>query len=164
MKATAVGAGGHRATGSTTRFTLRVGGGFFYANYAMSISVYKRIAIALALFVISGVIYFHYLRYTGFALLSEERKTSIIWHLSDRHQWGLARQKPICRDILEHQGYGNVNRTYWTCMAIDLTEKQGWTDLNPIVAAIYAQPKNIYVCQRALQYFGLASIWWTALG
>jgi len=37
-------------------------------------------------------------------------------------------------------------------MAIDLAEKQGWTDLSPLITKIYEQPEDIWVYQRAFLY------------
>jgi hypothetical protein len=90
--------------------------------------------------------------YADFTTLSEEEKNRLVWQLHDRNQWGLPEQKPICRDILMHQGYHSANATAWTTHAIDLAERLAWDDLAPLIAKIYAAPRGIWVYERAFLY------------
>lgn len=90
--------------------------------------------------------------YAGFAQLPEIEKDRIVWNLYDRQQWGKPEQKPICRDLLRTQGYSFANAIAWTTGAIDLAEKQAWSDLNPLISKIYERPKNIWVYERAFRY------------
>jgi hypothetical protein len=39
-----------------------------------------------------------------------------------------------------------------TTGAIDLAEKQSWSDLKPLISKIYERPKSIWVCERAFRY------------
>ena len=78
--------------------------------------------------------------YTAFAAQSEVKKDKVIWDLHERREWGLPEQKPVCRDVLANQGYHFANAIAWTTDAIDLTEKQNWNDLNPLITKIYAAP------------------------
>ena len=89
--------------------------------------------------------------YSDFTGLSEEKKDRLVWELHERREWGLPEQKPICRDLLANQGYRFANAIAWTTDAIDLAEKQGWTDLKPLVAKIYEAPRNIWVYERAFR-------------
>lgn len=90
--------------------------------------------------------------YTGYAALPEIERDRIVWDLHEHDQWGRPEQKPICRDLLETQGHSFANQIAWTCEAIDLTEKQGWKDLSPLISRIYERPKNIWVYERAFRY------------
>lgn len=90
--------------------------------------------------------------YSDFPALSDAQKDRIVWELHERHEWGLPDQKTICRDVLANQGYRFANATAWTTHAIDLTERKGWTDLNPLVSKIYEAPRNIWMYERAFQY------------
>jgi hypothetical protein len=90
--------------------------------------------------------------YSDFAALSAENKDRLVWELHERHEWGLPEQKPICRDLLENQGYRFANAIAWTTDAVDLAEKQGWTDLKPLISKIYDAPWNIWLYERAFRY------------
>jgi hypothetical protein len=91
--------------------------------------------------------------YAGFAKLSEAEKDKIVWELHEPgRKWGLPEQKPICRDLLSNQGYAFANCSAWTCDAINLAEKQGWKDLNPLITKIYKQPKDFGIYERAFRY------------
>jgi hypothetical protein len=90
--------------------------------------------------------------YTGYAALPEIDRDRIVWNLHEQHQWGLPQQKPICRDLLETQGYSFANQIAWTTDAIDLVQKQGWKDLSPLISKIYERPKNIWIYERAFRY------------
>jgi hypothetical protein len=90
--------------------------------------------------------------YSHFAELPEKEKDRIVWELHDQHQWGMAEQKPICRDVLANQGYRSANSIAWTTDAIDLAEKQGWNEMNPLIRKVYEAPRNIWVYERAFRY------------
>jgi hypothetical protein len=90
--------------------------------------------------------------YAGFEQLSEEQRDCMVWQLHEDKQWGQADQKLICRDLLATQGHSFANAIAWTCDAIDLAEKQGWNDLDPLIARIYERPRNIWVYERAFRY------------
>ena len=90
--------------------------------------------------------------YSDFAALSEEKKDRLVWELHERHEWGSPDQKPICRDLLANQGYRFANAIAWTTDAIDLAEKQGWSDLNPLISKIYQSPRNIWLYERAFRH------------
>lgn len=98
--------------------------------------------------------------YSGFSSLSEAQRSSIIWKLKDTHTWGSPDQKPICRDILTKQGHYlwtrpsgyDANYVMYTLDAIELAEKQQWTDLAPLVQHIYERPISIAAYERAFRY------------
>ncbi len=91
-------------------------------------------------------------RYDHFANLSDEEKDRVVWQLHEDGTWGRPDQKPICRDLLEHQGYSSPNDTAWTTGAIDVAETRQWTDLKDLVTAISQRPKNIWILERAFRY------------
>ena len=101
--------------------------------------------------------------FDNFAALPEKDKNRIVWELDDLNLWepghgfGLPNQKPICRDLLLNDGYSSItnnpNAANWTVDAIDMAEKQGWTDLNPLIEKIYEKPRSIWLFERAFRYF-----------
>lgn len=90
--------------------------------------------------------------YSNFAALSVEQKDKTVWKLHNNKEWGKPEHKPICQDILRHQGYDYGNAILWTHHAIQLAETQGWVDLKPLVQAIYDQPKDVHVYKMAFDY------------
>ena len=102
--------------------------------------------------------------FDNFAEAADDKdKNAIVWELDDLnlwepgHGWGLPNQKPICRDLLLNDGYSSItnnpNAANWTVDAIDMAEKQGWTDLNPLIEKIYEKPRSIWLFERAFRYF-----------
>ena len=99
--------------------------------------------------------------FDNFAKLPITNKNAIVWELHDGgmpgYWWGLPNQKRICRDLLLNDGYSSItnnpNAANWTVDAIDMAEKQGWTDLNPLIEKIYEKPRSIWLFERAFRYF-----------
>lgn len=94
----------------------------------------------------------HAADYAGFASFPTEKKLKIVWDLHDHNAWGKPEQKPICRDLLENQSYRCSNSIAYTSSAIDLAEKEGWTDLKPLIVMIYKTPHDYWVLERAFRY------------
>jgi hypothetical protein len=90
--------------------------------------------------------------YSGYAARSEIERDRIVWNLHEHHRWGSPEQKPVCRDLLQWQGYSFANAPSWTIDAIDLAEKQGWKDLSPLISKLYERPMYLGVYERAFRY------------
>jgi hypothetical protein len=91
--------------------------------------------------------------YSNFSILSPERREKIAWDLHDKRQFGWPEHKPICLDLLIHQGrYGHANATSFTSAAIAAVEKYGWTDLAEPIRAIYEKPTDIWLWDSAVLY------------
>jgi hypothetical protein len=98
---------------------------------------------------------------SGFARLSDSKKEEIMWQLRADSEWGQldqngrAYQKPICQYILTRPGHMLTWSGLWKKEAIDLVDKQGWTDLAPLIRKIYESPQDIggiEAWERAFRY------------
>ena len=99
-----------------------------------------------------GVCTFLQGNYDTFSEWPDGRKEVWILQLHRDKKWGLAEHKPLCKDILATQAAYSANAAAWITDAIDLAEKQRWTDLKPLIQRIYQQPQNIPAYERAFRY------------
>ena len=88
-----------------------------------------------------------------FEKLSAKKKEKLVWDLHESQQFGKPEHKPICRDLLAAQGsYAHANGPAWTLECIDLAEKHEWTDLKPMIEAVYAHPRDAWLYERSFRY------------